>query len=217
MYLPENTIGNGVLWTIFRQVQFYILTPFIMLFLKRTKNVCHILVGICLIGLSIAMPFILGMTNGLIHSVLGISCFPFLYMYYIGTCLYIYRDNLLSRLIRWCIPICILYVTMHYFVGLDTYKGDYYLNHVSGVLASFLIIILSYKLGKHRLRIDVSYGVYLWHMAALDLFIVIGINNKGILFIFSVILTFVLAFLSSRLVEEPICTLVSRRLQRSKK
>ena len=61
-----------------------------------------------------------------------------------------------------------------------------------------LIFCLSFYLKPINLKIDISYGVYVWHMIAVNLLIVVDQKN----IIYALIITTICSYLSWKFVEE---------------
>lgn len=213
-YLPDGAMGNGSLWTVFIQVQFYAITPLLMLLLRKTQKVIHVGAGGVFLLVSLVMPIIMNRSEGIVNSAFGVSCLPYLYMYYVGVYLYVYRKDDLRFLIKWFPLILVVYCIAHYVIGMDTFKGKYYINPLSGFLISIIAISGAYALGAYKFKVDISYGIYLWHMAVLDIVTVIfGVHDMA-LFLSTISITLLIAFSSYWFVEKTMCSLLNRSLKK---
>jgi peptidoglycan/LPS O-acetylase OafA/YrhL len=65
------------------------------------------------------------------------------------------------------------------------------------------VLWIAFALPKVSLTFDLSYGLYVWHMPVINLFIVLGIQSISA----AIGLSFVLAILSWFLVEKPMLKL----------
>lgn len=209
---PDTAIGNGSLWTIWRQVQFYILTPLIYRCFKKCRILVQGFIIILFVAVNLWTPSILSALSGSMRSIYGISCLPYLYIYLLGCFCYINRKKLIP-ILRRILPLTIvLYGIVHWGIDLDSRFNWYYINPISAILVIMVLFGVAYSFGKHRVRIDISYGIYLWHMAVLDVLVVVyGLQKSSVsLFVATVFITIIMAILSAVLVERPAMKLIRR-------
>ena len=180
-YNPEFLRGygtgvlNGSLWTITVELQFYLLTP-IMVFLFR-KNVSAI-VAVTLVFASFNL--ILnnaGVPDSTGAKLIWVSFVPWIYMFLLGYLVAtskrlfkgIHRLPLLAVLVAYCV---VFYATENFI------DGNNHIHPAATVLLSCLIIKVAYQksnlsqklLGKN----DISYGVYIYHMPIVNLFLFVN-------------------------------------------
>jgi peptidoglycan/LPS O-acetylase OafA/YrhL len=209
---PDTAIGNGSLWTIWRQVQFYILTPLIFKFFKKLRVFVQGIFLLLFVAVNLWTPAILSALSGSMRSIYGISCLPYLYMYLLGCFVYLHKDRFVPLLCKMLPFTIILYGLVHWGIDLDHRFDWHYINPISAVLVIMVMFGAAYRFGKRRLRIDISYGIYLWHMAVLDILItVFGLQKSSILlFAATVFITIIMAIFSAELVEKPVMKLVKK-------
>ena len=206
-YNPEGAIGNGSLWTVFIQIQFYILTPLLFYFINRVKKKFHIWIVFALIVLNLASPTMSIILPSVLNNLYQNNCIPYLYMYVLGSILYIDRDVIIPLLTEKRVLICLsgLYILWHWVLGADFWIKWTYINPISGVIVSILCIGFGFALGTHRAKIDFSYGLFLWHLPIMDiLHTVIGIKYSLNMLILTWLISIIMAILSYVLIERPI-------------
>lgn len=98
---------------------------------------------------------------------------------------------------------------MGYFVWfiLDFYLLNidfgHYTNVITGTMISILTMAGGYRFGRHRIRHEISYGLYIYHMIVINVFVMCG-WVENIWFMFVVIaVTWIFAMLSNGLIEKP--------------
>ena len=100
--------------------------------------------------------------------------------FYIGSFLYIFKDNLLKKITRYCPIFLVAYDTMwgiNHFISLDLVW-----QIIADCLLPILIVTLGYYLGQHRLKYDISYGIYLYHVMIINIFLELSVSmNFGVL------------------------------------
>ena len=219
-YNPEFLRGygdgvfNGNLWTITVEIQFYLLTPLLFLFLnsisKRGYNENRVLIGLICFFLVINQLYILGdrAHSGMAIKLMKVSFLPWYYMFLAGVLLqryfgFFYRllAGKFIYLLSFYIAIC--YLLTHYFeVGLG--------NNINPVVFSVLCLLIfsaaysSPNLSNKTLgNNDISYGVYLYHMPIINFLMYKSYFSESVTALVALTMTLVLASLSWVYVENP--------------
>lgn len=164
-WTPDGALNNGSLWTIPIQIQFYLLTPFIAFFLRKTdflKSIPIIIVGTVLYFLFDPIS-----DKNLLLSKL---CFPYLYTYIFGMFCYEYRDTIVPIVVRWLPAMLFCYIVLCWTFG---FQRPLITNHI--LMLSTLGA--AYVFGKNIIKNEISYEIYLWHM---PIFSVVFYMNKSI-------------------------------------
>ena len=211
--VPQGALGNGSLWTIFVQIQFYILTPLIISYMKRIKFSFQIVTLFFLLGLNVLHSMILALLGTTIGRLYGDTCLPYLYTYVLGVVLYLNRDKLISLISdkKFLIPACVLYIVWHWGLGADFFITWTYINPVSGILIAFIASGAGYFFGGHRLKLDISYGLFLWHLPIVDILHCVLKIEYSFKFLFIVWgLSILVAALSSLIIERPLIRIGKR-------
>lgn len=214
--VPAGAIGNGSLWTIAIQMQFYLLTPIIFKLLKNRKVITLVFLGAIAENL-LSLQFEKVLT-GPFARIYSLSCLPYLYMYLFGAIVYVYREFLLEKLEKyfWCFGI--IYALIHWGLALDLRFAWKYINPISSFLIMSIAIGAAFKFGNHRLKMDLSYGIYLWHLPVFDfIHVVLGVKYSLSYLLMVWIITFVIAGVSNLGVEKPISRyMVNKQRQAAK-
>ena len=186
---------NGSLWTISVIIQFYLIVWFLRKLLHgksiRVWAVSFILVLIIdIVGdrVSAILPEMLG-------KLYGVTFVPFLWMFILGCIVAEFWKEISGLLVRfWWVLILIV-------VLLDVFSYDIvYLGHY-GFLRSSLeflgLLGFAYHYPALRIKKDISYGVYIYHMIIVNVLIQYGFVNTYWALLLVVVLTLVLAYASS--------------------
>ena len=205
--VPSGALGNGSLWTIFIQIQFYILTPLLYKIISAIKPVYKGILLFVLILINICHPLIVNVVNGSgLQRLYADTCLPYLYMYVIGMVIYIERNSLIPILSNkkiLAIEIS-LYVIWHWIIGADFLCKWTYINPISAILIGLIAIGLGYALGDRHCKYDISFGVFLWHLPVTDMIHhVIGQDYSIGMLIEVWCISVLVALLSNKFVEAP--------------
>lgn len=203
-FLPKNAIGNGSLWTIPIQMQFYLITPFLYKIVKKNKRAINVSILILFVISNLLSPAVRMHLPSIINRIYGLSCIPFVYMYLFGMLCYCYFDQWIPVLSKNVQLIGILYIIVHWILRLDFLRSWEYINPVSAFLIMSFAIGIAYRLGKIKLVCDASYGIYLWHLPVVDVLHVVLLMHYSVSMLISVWgIAFLLGVGSWYLIEKP--------------
>lgn len=207
-FLRDFGVGsvNGALWTISVELQFYIITPFLVLIAKRNYL---FLIVIAIISLSANFY----VHNFMVHEsfvskLLRVSFLPWIYIFIIGVC--VARYELLRSFVMSLnsFVLLALYLLSMYFIFEVESNASNGINFVSALLLMSMV----YKAGESRAvysiphqglirKNDFSYGIYIYHMPIINLALYLSWGSLAA--IFSILfLTFMMAFSSWYIVEQ---------------
>ena len=202
---------NGSLWTISVEIQFYLLTFFIYLILSKYKKLLILIFGLCIF---------LNIINAVFNEkavffskLFNYSFLPWLYMFLWGC--YLESNKELQKKIRsYNIFILIfIYIILNYLSSqFNILRGA---TNALNPLEFFFLSIIIFKIAYIKIKIsdnffyknDISYGIYLYHMPIVNFFIYNNINGSYLSFISCLLLIFILAIISWKVVEEPFLSL----------
>ena len=203
---------NGSLWTIPVELQFYILTPLICLFVERFKAHRKILILLVVVGfVSVNQVYGLYFTTeehrGVVNKLFGVTFVPFVYYFILGVIVQTYSIRVINLVKGRFFSLLLLHVLLASLMeryGFITFGA--YLNPI--LVLSLLTLVISAAYSKPSLsekllnRNDISYGVYIYHMLWVNF--VIDLDLLPIYkFTLVVVLTLLSGILSWRLIERP--------------
>lgn len=158
--------ANGALWTIAVLLQFYMfaylfylyfyhLDKWFWLFFIAAAQVCSIVMSNC----SSCFPPI-------VYKLFTVSLFPYLHIFLIGMFVYKYSDEMIPFLkLKWLHIFCV-YILVKILIrglGMSSVLGVNY-DVFSALLLSLVTIGAAYRFGTFRLKYEVSYGIFIYHM-----------------------------------------------------
>lgn len=199
-----NGTPNGALWTIIVELQLYIIT---WLLYKKFKELTNLQWGY-LILLAIVTNLICWIIEDriphIIYRLIFVSFIPHFYIYCIGVFLFFKRDTILLWLSKRWISVLIAYtINMSVFYFYVPRIGFYAPIHI-GLTLPVMIISVAYGLGMHRLKYEITYGIYLYHLIAINALIQLGVTDgtKGAIIV--TLISVLLGFLQDRFIDKPL-------------
>jgi len=202
---------NGSLWTVTVELQFYLLLPFLYLAFQRIgwNRVC---VGLCFllfVGISQYYAWLADWGEESIGvKLLGVTALPHFYLFFGGVLLQRHRGfvarALKGQVLYWCLGYLFLGITLRA-IGLPVAGNR--LNPLSALFLGFVVISCAYtyadRLGRLLNGLDISYGVYLYHMVVFNVLVSVGAIRSFSMFAVGIAATVLLGLLSWVFVEKP--------------
>lgn len=196
---------NGSLWTISVELQFYLLTPIFVWLMVKTPRM---LLPIMLIFILFNIFQFHNPKETVWEKLYAVSFLPWLYMFMLGG-LFSYfqsgRNIILNRL-----PLSLLflgYIVIYYLSANFQLGTGNKINFVTYGVLALLLLKLAFSwprtaknlLGKN----DISYGLYIYHMPVVNLFVVYNLDHSFLNLVFCFFITIALAIISWVLIEKP--------------
>lgn len=188
---------NGALWTIGLTVQFYIVIYFIYKLLrnKGLRTWLAIFAGSVLV--TVFSPLLKGILPEIVYKLYRQTLIPHAWLFLLGTMLAANRGFFLPRLRKyWALLLALSAVFM--LVGLDVPMGSYSLFQSTALILG--IVGLAYQFPKLNIKIDISYGIYIYHMIVINAMIVLGFIGRPVHVLIALLITCLIAFVSERTV-----------------
>ena len=198
---------NGSLWTISVELQFYLLIPLIYLFHKRfnKSNLSLILLILIFILLNIFCNYFIKQDN-LYGKILHVSFIPHIYFFLLGIFLHKNKSFFMTLCANRFLFYFLAYAIVCFVFKNSMQIGSNSPNPLIVMLLALVIFSFGHSLTKLNVIFktnDISYGIYIYHMLVINLFVQYGWTNNAILIIPVFILTFILATLSWFFIEKP--------------
>jgi peptidoglycan/LPS O-acetylase OafA/YrhL len=203
---------NGSLWTISVEMQFYFIVPFLAQLIQLGTNKKIVIIGLLL--LAIALNIIIG---GVRHSewipikLLVVSIIPYFYYFLIGILAFIYfrkvEPMIKGHFLKWVIVYMSFSYVFALYLGFDTHA--YWITSIVNIIADALLTLCVLAAAYTRNNLsnilkgnDISYGVYIYHMLIVNLYVEFGWTGNPSQLITCLMVVIILAWLSWKFVEK---------------
>jgi peptidoglycan/LPS O-acetylase OafA/YrhL len=214
-FLRNYGVGvlNGSLWTIPVEIQFYLLVPIIHRLFDPRRRGCNLALGIAgvlLVGVN-RFYYAIYQNETLIIKLFGVSVLPYLYMFLVGVLLQrnlgLLRRYIEGKAALWLAFYGTFVVSM-WVLGRPVDGAS--MNPVAFLILAMLVMSAAFSfrhLSERLLRSnDLSYGVYIYHMVVVNVFVNYGVFGNWLVFLAIFPLVYLLACLSWVLVEKKALT-----------
>lgn len=212
-FITDFGIGNfqANLWTMIFTVQFYIITAVIYRFLKNRRLWVWIAVLAVSAMLNLAVPYLQEILPETGRLIVSHSCISYFYIYFAGWFIYRYRDKIVPVLAKTKILCALLFILRALYCERFGVRIGEYQDMVQVILLCMLTIGIGYSFGKIRFKIDLSYGLYLYHMIIVDIFTETGLvgNMKYVIAVYA--LSLLCAVVSHYLVDDTVSRLFAKK------
>lgn len=184
---------NGALWTICVQVQFYLAAWPVYRLLRDRKWWHWTVVMLTAVLISLLLPMSASVLPVIGYKLLGQTLLPYGWLFLLGCLLARYSREVLPWLKRlW--PVLLLGAAGVKLLGIDVNAG-YELLH--SILLTTGLIGFAYCVPILNIPVDISYGVYIYHMIVINAMIALGFTGSRLHLAVAILITCVLAAVST--------------------
>ncbi|MBD5486365.1 MAG: acyltransferase [Lachnospiraceae bacterium] len=172
--LPTGSI-NGALWTVFTEVQLYIVLGIVYPFLQKMKEKHWAALLAVLAALNLVCAAAARETGGIAAKLIERIFVPYALWFFIGVFCFQRRQKMISVLKKAFLPLVIIYLIIE---SVNIQIPGYYADIVTGVMVPFMVIGCGYCLPKICLKPDLSYGMFLYHWIILNIITYLDLMNR---------------------------------------
>jgi peptidoglycan/LPS O-acetylase OafA/YrhL len=175
---------NGALWTIFVEIQFYLLVPLCWPMLKKAgRSVWIIFIAAAFVCNVLSRGLADRFPDTIVSKLLERTLIPYVLWFLIGMYLYRFRDSALPVLKKVTLPLLIVYLLIEKAPFFSTICSreqavGYYTGVITGTLLPFLTIGVGYLLPAARVKKDLSYELFLYHWIVLNIIVYFNLMNR---------------------------------------
>lgn len=204
---------NGSLWTITVEIQFYLLVPVLFIILSRKTTKCT---ANCLLAIFATIFLVLNrfyvvlpdlLDKPYLTKLIMISFFPWFYIFLVGVLVqrnFEFFHKYLAGRFHLTFP---SYVFVAYIFSINGSSFDNNINPIVGLTLVLTIFSFAYSVPALSRKIlkgnDMSYGLYIYHMPAVNFLIYCGLRQKTEYGVLALIISLLLAAISWRFIEKP--------------
>ena len=189
---------NGSLWTITIFIQFYVAVYYLYPKLQLLNRKNEILLLIISIFFSVAGSYIGNILPQIIYKLYTVSLIPYWYLFYIGILLYKYKESIIQIIIKYFYFIIVFYLI---YCFLPITIPNIYIDPIRGIFLCIITIGFGYKFKNIKIPKDYSYGIYIYHMIIINLFVHCHflINYIGLLLVVAIVL--IMSMISNKIIH----------------
>lgn len=186
---------NGALWTIGVMIQFYIIAWFFYRLMKKKKLIIWIAGFIIAFTISWAGRYATHSLLGrdVIEKLYDQTFFEYLWLFYIGMFIAEFKDKLLPILQKYWYAF-LLIAFFFFWAEWDLFSG-YYLFW--SLFLTVGLIGFAYRFPQFSVNLDISYGLFLYHMTVINVFVNFGWTGNWLYVVPVVLVAIFLAYLST--------------------
>lgn len=163
--LPTGSV-NGALWTVFTEVQLYLVLGMLYPFLRKMKDRHWAAFLSALAVLNLGCAAVARDAVGIAEKLIERLFVPYALWFFIGVFCFQRRQKMLPALKRAFWPSLGLYLILE---SAPMQIPGYYADIVTSVMLPFMAIGCGYCLPGIRLKPDLSYGMFLYHWMVLNI------------------------------------------------
>lgn len=197
---------NGPLWTVFVQMQIFILLGIMSKLLRRMSAVKWGMLVIASIVINGLCRFISDKyADGIVPKLIERTFFPYFFWALIGALIFRYKEYIIPVLkkIWWVFLIVLLSIGYFTYYNPGILNYGYYSGILAGILTPLFALGLSYALPHKRIK-DISYSIFLYQWIVMNIIVHFDLFNKlnGLMCLLVFIIgTVILSVVSNMIIE----------------
>lgn len=184
-WTPDSmrAFSNGPLWTVCVMVQCYIVLWPLYKFLHGKGLKRWVPTLAVAIGINLIKPLLKPFLPAIIYKLIWYTFANQIWLFLVGAFICEYFEQIIGWLKKfWWLAFALQIVV--FFIGSDI--GSYKL--FNNVLMLLGVIGFSYSFPKLNIKVDLSYGIYIYHMIIVNAMVALGLYENGFLSIFIALL-----------------------------
>lgn len=165
---------NGALWTICTTVQFYVVCPLVYRWLHGKKPWLWLTGLGAMIAANVLSPLLSRVLPTILYKLVMQTLLPYGWLFFLGCFLSEFSERLLPWLKKlW--PLLLILAAGILWFGWDI--GTYY-GTVHSILMTAGMIGFAYAVPRLNIKLDISYGIYIYHMVVINAMITHGFTGS---------------------------------------
>ncbi len=185
---------NGSLWTMCVTIQFYIIAWLIYKFLRNRKWYVWAITIIASVVMSELFEFLSGLFGVEVFLKLyNQTVIRYLWMFLLGMMMACFFDKIIPFCKKWW-PVFICAGIIITFTGFDFSAGY-------GVLKTLFVLVaiigFAYCFPQFKLKKDISYGIFIYHMTVVNAMITFGLTGRIIWLMVAMVISCILGYIST--------------------
>lgn len=185
---------NGSLWTICVMIQFYIIAWPLKKLCKEKKVHFWIITEICLIIIGAATKYVEDVAPEILYKLYCQTIVQYLWIFWLGMIIAQYKDKVIPMLTKYWYVFALGAFAMR-FSPFDLRARNFLIIYT--VFCLMAIIGLAYRFSALRIKLDISYALFIYHMLVVNVLIELGYDKNIIAFIVCIVISIFLAYLST--------------------
>lgn len=184
------------MWTIFTEVQLYIFWGLTYHWLKKLKKAGWYVVLLGSAALNLGCRYVADHMGGTVAAMIERTFFPYLLWFATGVFCYVKKEKMIPIIKRYLWGIFLIFAVNQVF---KICEYGYYEDIVTGLTLPVITIGAAYVLPKVRIKLDLTYGIFLYHWIVINVMLHFDIFMKlpwQVCFLIFVIVTMLLAWAS---------------------
>lgn len=166
---------NGVLWTIFTEVQLYVFLGIFYPWLKKLRTGAWSVVLAGSVLLNLGSRYVADSMGGAVAAIIERTFFPYLLWFVIGIFCYVKKGKAIPIIKKYLWFVWLIFAVNKLF---KICEYGYYEDILTSLTLPLVTIGTAYVLPKIRIKVDLTYGIFLYHWIVINVMYHLGIFMK---------------------------------------